>query len=247
MKRAATCLQLDVGNSSAKWRLLAAGRVRARGRYRPEDEESKEALLACAGQLEQIWISSVAGRAAEQDLVELLAVRWPVTPWFASTPARTGDLRNSYREPSRMGVDRWLAMLGGRARCRDRLCVVDAGSALTIDIVAASGQHEGGYIIPGPALMERALLADTGKVRFAEEVGYGLDPGTSTGEAVRHGIALAQTGALALALDRAGPEQPRLIFCGGGGEVLRGLLDRGGDYAPDLVFEGLEIMAGSLD
>jgi type III pantothenate kinase len=93
--------------------------------------------------------------------------------------------------------------------------------------------------------MEQALLADTGKVRFAEEVGYGLGPGTSTAEAVRHGIALAQTGALALALDRAGPEQPQLIFCGGGGEVLRKLLDRGGDYVPDLVFEGLEIMADS--
>ncbi len=247
MKVAATCLQLDVGNSSAKWRLLVAGEVRARGNYRPGDEQSKAALLACAGQLEQIWVSSVASREADEALLELLAGRWPVTPWFASTPARTGDLRNSYRDPSRMGVDRWLAMLGGRARCSARLCVVDAGSALTIDIVAASGQHEGGYIIPGPGLMEQALLADTGRVRFAEEVGYALAPGTSTATAVRHGVALAQVGALALALDRAGPEQPRLIFCGGGGEVLRRLLDRGGDYAPDLVFEGLEIMAGSPD
>ena len=247
MKMASTCLQLDVGNSSAKWRLLAAGRVRARGNYRPGDAASKKALLACAGQLEQIWVSSVASREAEDALVELLAGRWPVTPWFASTPARTGDLRNSYREPSRMGVDRWLAMLAGRARCSDRLCVVDAGSALTIDIVAASGRHEGGYIIPGPGLMERALLADTGRVRFADEADYELSPGTSTAMAVRHGVALAQVGAVALALDRAGPAHPQLIFCGGGGEVLRSLLDRGGDYAPDLVFEGLEIMAGSLD
>ena len=76
------------------------------------------------------------------------------------------------------------------------LCVIDAGSALTIDIVSAAGQHEGGYIIPGAALMERALLLDTDRVRFDEEVGYALAPGTSTAEAVRHGIALAQAGAV---------------------------------------------------
>jgi type III pantothenate kinase len=247
MKMAATCLQLDVGNSSAKWRLLNEGQVRARGEYRPDDDGSKQALLTCAPLLEQIWVSSVAGPETEGALLALLTRCWPVTPWLARTPARTGELCNSYAEPSRMGVDRWLAMLGGRARCTDRLCVVDAGSALTIDIVAASGQHEGGYIVPGPGLMERALLGETGRVRFAEEVGYELSPGTSTAMAVRHGIALAQVGALALALDRAGPEHPRLLFCGGGGELLCQLLGRGGDYAPDLVFEGLEMLADSRD
>ena len=121
--------------------------------------------------------------------------------------------------------------------------MVDAGSALTIDIVNVAGQHEGGYIIPGPLLMERALLFDTDRVRFEEEVEYTLSPGSSTAEAVRHGIALAQAGAVALALDRYGSETMQLLFCGGGGEALMQLLNRGGSYVPDLVFEGLEVMA----
>ena len=100
---------------------------------------------------------------------------------------------------------------------------------------------------PGMALMERALLQDTDRVRFAEEAGYDLAPGASTAEAVRHGIALAQAGALALALDRAGPAPPRLFFCGGWGRTLMGLLDRGGEYLPDLVVEGLEILAAGAD
>jgi type III pantothenate kinase len=33
------------------------------------------------------------------------------------------------------------------------------------------------------------------------------------------------------------------VFCGGGGASLLDLLDRGGEYCPDLVFEGLEILA----
>lgn len=234
------CLQLDVGNSSAKWRLVEDGQVLARGRYSAADAASRESLLGCADSLKQIWVSSVAGRETEEELAALVRDRWGVEPWFARTQARSGDLVNSYADPARMGVDRWLAMLGARGRCRDRACVVDAGSALTIDLIAASGEHEGGYIIPGPALMERALLLDTDRVRFAEDVGYALTPGRSTAEAVRHGIALAQAGALVVALDTAGQEVPSLFFCGGAGQTLMGLVGRGGEWVPDLVFEGLE-------
>jgi type III pantothenate kinase len=237
------CLQLDVGNSSAKWRLVRDGQVVARGVYRVDDAESQAALLACAEQLDAIWVASVAAPAAESALTALLVRRWGVAPWYARTEARTGTLSNSYAEPGRMGVDRWLAMLGARDLEQGRLCVVDAGSALTIDIVAASGQHEGGYIIPGPALMERALLLDTDRVRFEENVGYALAPGRSTAEAVRHGIALAQAGAVTLALEQAGTEPLAVFFCGGAGETLMRLIPRAGHWVPDLVLDGLAAMA----
>jgi type III pantothenate kinase len=238
-----SCVQLDVGNSSAKWRLQAAGEIVARGSFDPRDRGSAAALLGCAPPPERIWVASVAAPRVESELAAMLRARWGVEPWFARTAGRTGDLCNSYADPARMGVDRWLAMLGARQRQRARLCVVDAGSALTIDIVAADGCHEGGYIVPGPGLMERALLLDTGRVRFAEEAAFELSPGVSTAESVRHGIALAQAGALALALERAGQPAPALWFCGGGGAALMALLGRGGTCAPDLVFEGLEAMA----
>jgi type III pantothenate kinase len=237
------CLQLDVGNSSAKWRLVDAGRVLKRGRYVAGDAGSREALLDCAETVGRILVASVAAEEAERELSELLRDRWGVHPWFARTPSHTGDLVNSYTEPGRMGVDRWLAMLAARRRFAGRLCVVDAGSALTIDLVAASGTHEGGYIIPGPVLMERALLLDTDRVRFEEAADYTLQPGASTADAVRHGIALAQAGAVALVLERTAGEPPVLVFCGGGAQTLMGLLGRGGEWLPDLVFEGLEVMA----
>ena len=237
------CLQLDVGNSSAKWCLVRDGAVVTRGGYRPDDTDSRAALLACADHLDELWVSSVAGPEQESALQALVMERWAIEPWFARTAAATGDLRNSYAEPARMGVDRWLAMLGARDRNSGRLCVVDAGSALTIDLVSAAGEHEGGYIIPGPALMERALLLDTDRVRFAEDADYTLAPGTSTAEAVRHGIALAQAGAVSIALEQVAGDAPALLFCGGGGEDLMQLLNRGGQWTPELVFEGLEVMA----
>lgn len=239
------CLQLDVGNSSAKWRLVVEGEVRDRGRFVAGDADSRAALLSIRPAPASIWVASVAAPEADKALAELLGAAWDVPPVFARTPGRTGDLINSYADPGRMGVDRWLAMLGARRRCQERLCVVDAGSALTIDLVAADGAHEGGYIIPGADLMERALLLDTDRVRFDERTGYALSPGRSTASAVRHGIALAMAGAVRLALE--GEQPPRLLYCGGGGELLMERVGLGGSWAPDLVFEGLEVMAALGD
>jgi type III pantothenate kinase len=237
------CLQLDVGNSSAKWRLVDNGRVTARGSYRSDDPDSLALLLNCAPRVDHIWIASVAAVDTEQALAQMLTAQWQVTPWFARTEAVTGGLHNSYAQPERMGVDRWLAMVGARQRNKGRLCVIDAGSALTIDLVSAAGQHEGGYIIPGPSLMERALLLDTDRVRFDEATAYALAPGVSTAQAVRHGIALAQAGAVILALDQAASPPPFVLYCGGAGQLLMQLVGREGQWVPDLVFEGLEAMA----
>jgi type III pantothenate kinase len=237
------CLQLDVGNSSAKWRLVQAGQVLARGCYVADDANSLRELQAVSPAPAQIWISSVASAAAEKALSEILQAQWQIEPWFARTALQTLDLVNSYEDPARMGVDRWLAMLGARQRCKKRLCVVDVGSALTIDIVAGGGSHEGGYIIPGPHLMERALLLDTDRVRFDEDIDYSLSPGISTAEAVRHGIAIAQAGAVRLALEQAADPLPQLFVCGGGGDWLSDALGGEGENAPDLVFDGLEVMA----
>lgn len=243
MKLAKTCLQLDVGNSSAKWRLLVAGKSIARGRYNEDDAASEAALLACSSDVEQIWVSSVASADRNARLVKLLTLQWDISPWLPQSAAQCGTLCNSYAEPERMGVDRWLAMLGAQQRSPGRLAVIDAGSALTVDIVADNGLHEGGYIIPGAELMERALLLDTDRVRFAKDVAYALHPGQSTAEAVRHGIAAAQAGSVRLVLEKAEIAATQLLFCGGGAVVLMQLLGVEEGYFPDLVFEGLEVMA----
>ena len=172
MSNGKPCLQLDVGNSSAKWRLVDGGEILARGRYVPGDNASRDSLLDCTTVLERILVSSVAADDAEQTLEQLLLERWAVQPWFARTPARTGDLVNSYADPARMGVDRWLAMLGARRRFSGRLCVIDAGSALTIDLVSATGLHEGGYIIPRPGTDGAGAVAGyrSGAVRRAGRI-----------------------------------------------------------------------------
>ena len=244
MTMAGVCLQMDVGNSSAKWRVVESGAVVARGSYLTGDELSREELFASVEVLGQIWVASVAAVPAETELTRMLVEKWGVQPWYARTPARANGLKNSYTDPGRMGVDRWLAMLAARDFVAGRFCVVDAGSALTIDIVDERGLHEGGYIIPGPGLMERALLLDTDRVRFEESAEYQLSPGKSTAEAVRHGIAVAQAGAVRMVLDEMKISEDQLLICGGGGVTLQALLSGAGRQVPDLVLDGLALMAG---
>ena len=241
-------LQLDLGNSRLKWRLIAGGgdatdggTVLGRGACAPDDD----AWLTQPGTVAAVQVASVAGDATEALLARRARDHFGVEPWFARTAAQCGDLVNSYAEPERMGVDRWLAMVAARARCRERLCVVDAGSALTIDLVAADGRHEGGYIIPGTALMARSLLADTDRVRFEEGRASSLAPGRSTAACVHHGIALAQAGSLQLALSNAAAAAPppRVFFTGGAGEALAEVSGVAGAFEADLVFHGLAIAA----
>ena len=87
------CLQLDVGNSGAKWRLVKAdGSVAARGRYLPEDQGSRAALLNCSESVARIWVASVASPDSDADLSKLLQEHWSIEPWFPSSERQTGDL-----------------------------------------------------------------------------------------------------------------------------------------------------------
>ncbi|MDP5053274.1 MAG: type III pantothenate kinase, partial [Congregibacter sp.] len=110
-----------------------------------------------------------------------------------------------------------------------------------IDLVAQDGCHEGGFIIPGTALMERALFADTGRVRDSLPASMSIDPGRSTAQAVSHGILLAQAGAVQLAMTSAASRgaRPQLLLCGGGAAQLAAVLSIDYEQAPNLVFEGL--------
>lgn len=230
-------LLLDIGNSATKWMFFDAHGQFTEGRI--DTAEIGDGLVH---ELEDamVLVSSVASpelqKALSADLAPLCR-----QVWFAQSRSSLNGLVNSYADPERMGVDRWLAMLGARRRVSGRVCVVDAGSALTIDLVTEDGRHEGGYIIPGVTLMERALFADTDRVRDSLSGSVSIAPGRSTAEAVSHGLLLAQAGAVHLALGQAAAsgEAPQVLICGGGAEDLARVLDAEVTIASRLVIEGL--------
>lgn len=234
-----TELHIDLGNSRAKWRLIRQDATQAQGIAEASDWEG----LPNTPLIDRVALAAVAQQEVVDGLIAVLESRYVAPITQLHTPAEQLGLKNSYAQPHRMGIDRWLAMLAAWCPRQTDVVVVDAGSALTLDVVAASGQHQGGVIIPGAALSEKALLSSTGKVRFDDPVEHALALGQSTAECVRFGIAHAQIGAIESIRDRHNLQQAQWVFTGGAGRWMRDQLGEFGDYEPDLVLMGLQIAA----
>ena len=153
---------------------------------------------------------------------------WGVVAEFAQSREQVGEVRNAYAEPGHLGVDRWLAVLAAYKRARGACCVLDAGSALTLDIVRRDGQHEGGYIVPG-LTMQRAALLERTAIPLAVTGQWGeTDPGRATVTAIHHGI-LDMVVSWAAEQHRARASQESVWFItGGDAEVLSDALARRG-------------------
>lgn len=236
-------LEFDLGNTSAKWRLLQAGNVLERGRFSDLGGFTPPA----AGPIAAVRVASVAGEAREQALRLWCLRKLELEPQIARTTAQCAGVSCAYAEPHRLGVDRWLAVLAAHHRFPGGALVLDAGTALTIDLVNADGQHLGGYILPGQRLMQSSLRQDTAKVIYAESAEPSLEPGRSTAEAVVNGAALSAAAVAQAALAQArvllGADCAALVTGGDAEFMLRLLGEKAGDFAyyPDLVLEGLAL------
>ncbi len=228
-------LELDIGNSRVKWRTLAAGAVTGRGHCERATPDWPATLPQ--QEVEQIRVANVGGAEAAQQLTRWAQAHWGLTPGYAESLPALAGVTNGYREPARLGVDRWLALLAAWRELRAGAILVSAGTALTVDVLDDNGQHGGGYIVPGLRLMRDALVGGTSGVRLDFALATTLAPGHSTVEAVLHGCT-----AMAVALIETTRKEAWPVVLGGGDAAalapwLAGtVLER-----PDLVLDGLAI------
>lgn len=236
---------VDVGNSAIKWCELVDIRGGRLGEVQRCDA-SAEALpvaLERAGLMgRDVHVSSVAGQIFDDELRAALAATADARVRMARATATACGLTNSYSEPEKMGVDRWLAMIAAKLGCDQPIIVVDAGTALTIDLVDADGRHTGGYIVPGITLMDQALTRETGRVRHEGRPEPSASPGRSTAECVNGGIWTAAIGSVQWVIDQHPDHQ--LVVTGGDGQALMALGLKG-EWRPNLVLEGLMRVASA--
>ncbi len=184
-RRVAATLYLDIGNSACKWRLVD-GQTRRQGSCSRQDHWQAILKQIPETRPDQVHIASVAGQNANQQLQSDIERHWQLIPQFyKSTKAGLG-VTNAYDEPARLGVDRWLCVLEAYHRYGASI-VIDCGSAITIDAVAADGRHLGGYIVPGLRLLKDSLLQGTAEVCPAEVPLQRIDLGRDTASAVGNG------------------------------------------------------------
>lgn len=231
-------LEVDAGNSRVKWRLLAgSGNIVRRGHGLGANFQSIGIPKDCERPA-RVRVVSVCGPEFEAKLREESMLIWGMSPEFAvSNPASSGVL-NGYEIPASLGVDRWVAMLAAYNDCRAACCIVDAGTAITLDVVAETGRHEGGYIVPGLSLQRRKLEESTSIRLSAASSWSDVSLGVSTNFAVQNGIvSMVSDWIICESLGRG-----QLYLTGGDAELLSKLLmARKIEHRldPDLVLNGL--------
>ena len=186
-------LEVDFGNTFVKWRIVDGKAVTQRGR------EYLEKLELPALSISEAWVGSVASSEANAQLADKIFDTYGVRAEFAEVTENAGGVTCLYEEPVRMGVDRWLALLAARHITKTPVVVVDAGSAVTVDLLSRDGVHVGGYILPGFSMQQSALLGQTAKVRFAQVESDNQFGGNDTASCVAAGAGLVFDG-LAMSL-----------------------------------------------
>ncbi|MDD3763898.1 MAG: type III pantothenate kinase [Nevskiales bacterium] len=237
-------LLLDIGNTRLKWGLADGARLTRSGATEHHGDPAAALTQLGIDGPDAVWVAHVTGPDHELALSTALQQRFGTAPRYARTSAHWMGLHNAYTEPHRLGVDRWLAMAALWAESPSAFCVVDAGTALTVDCVDGSGTHLGGVIAAGLETQQRAVL---GRTRFPvrswkNEYGQGL--GRDTEACVRQGAMLACLGAIDRAARVAGV-QARRVITGGDASTLRSHLEGSWELRPDLVLEGLLHLAGT--
>jgi len=239
-------IDIDIGNTRAKYRVsdtdsaavLASTQVCAHADLLP-------VLRALPLQdVTAVRIASVAARDVADAVMRDIAQRSPARVMQVVSEAQCAGVTNSYAEPQRLGVDRWLAMVAAYNRWRRPCVVIDAGSALTLDVVDALGVHQGGWIVPGLGMLRSALLAGTAAVRFDADAPASLTLGCNTSSAVHNGT-LSMTVVWLNASVTALLEKyvdAHIVLCGGDANRLRSYLSFDALDWPDIVLDGLALI-----
>lgn len=243
-------LTIDIGNTRVKW-LLFHGEVAAEnGVFEYKLDTFKNSFISEGVPLKgaAIVIANVAGSRLEKILTELLEVSECESYVYAQTQKRQCGIVNSYTDCSRLGVDRWLAMIAGfkhKKRAEgESVCVIDCGTAMTLDVVDASGCHLGGVIAPGYRLMQSMLVEKTSDINEfeADMAVSSVHLAKQTNDAVRQGCIQLLVGGLDRMIARYAESQKNKMCCivtGGDAGWVAKLLESEAVIEPMLVNHGL--------
>lgn len=246
-------LLVDIGNSRIKWATLERGKLASKGAMpRPAQDEFAvfaEEAWARLKKPKRIIVSNVAGSAFMTALTHWALGRWKLEPEFMVSPVRGSGVTNAYTQPERLGTDRWAAMIAARRLCDGAYCVVDCGTAITIDVVAADGAHQGGLIVPGLSMMRRSLLEGTGDIQFQSDIAASGDIvmlARDTERAVGGGTLYAAVAVIDRVIADISDELGSKMSCtitGGDAATVLPLLAAEYHHEPDLVLLGLAVVA----
>lgn len=247
-----SALLLDVGNSRVKWGVFDDGEIRRTGHISQENIRQQGLAVLTTKlprRVDVVYASNVAGTSFATRLSGVIGMHCNLDVRFARSEKRGWGVTNSYRQVRRLGVDRWVAMIGAWAEVQSTCLIVDAGTAVTIDAIDDDGMHLGGQIIPGLETMLNSLSSATSEIPLVKASSRNSRGdlrmfGRNTAAAVREGAENAITGAVERAYKTlaANAYDPTIILTGGGASRILGSLEQPAIHRPNLVLHGLAHM-----
>lgn len=239
-------LLIDAGNSRVKSGLFdgesitSLSPVATRTERAPADWENIDSPST-------VLVSNVAGDEVAQKIRRWVHAMWSLEPTFTQVRREAAKVVTQYDDPSQLGVDRWLAALAGYQLAPAAAGVIDAGTAMTVDIVDASGVHLGGSISPGLSLMVDSLTRNTAQLSL-ESIAISGHVATNTAAAISIGCADAVAGGIELMRQKANAllgAEPTWIITGGAATQVLKLCEFELQHEPNLVLHGLALAEGA--
>ncbi|WP_457676955.1 type III pantothenate kinase [Thiolapillus sp.] len=235
-------LFIDLGNSRLKWTTGVDGGMGAVAYDRRHLGVTLDREWAGMAVPDRVWLASVAAADLQHALAEWLHSTWGLEPLSLSVQSVACGVSCGYREPRQLGVDRWMAIIAGYHHSPGGVCVVDCGTATTLDMVDGHGRHLGGFILPGMEMMRDSLLRGTA-LKVAAEDDDVREWGTSTASCIDLGIRKSVVSLVEHSVERmqaAGVCDPGVVLSGGAAFLLHPYLKLAHEYREALVLEGMK-------
>lgn len=254
-------LLIDIGNTRSKWALCEArGDIVARGILGDTtlfDNDAEAAELK--SRIRQVSVSCVGKADSLRVITEMVKAELALKPFMAKVEAQFEGLRNAYDDLQRLGVDRWVAAIGARSDVpHGSLIIVDAGTAVTIDVISDGNVFEGGVILPGMEMMHDSLVGKTAGIE-SKLSSVNSVIGKTTQECVNAGAQFGLVGAIErvisemfLVLEQRSigenayggkKQEVTVLICGGDAARIQALTSLPMRRRADLIFRGLHLIS----
>ena len=245
-----TFLAIDIGNTRLKWALYEAPEPNARlvmqgAEFLEHIDHLAEGVWESLPRPTRMMGCTVAADALKRRAEAQMEELWDLEPqWVVAGPIEAG-LTNGYDHPSRLGADRWVAMIGAWHRMRARgvtgpMVVVMVGTAVTVEAVDAQGRFLGGLILPGHGIMLRAL--ESGTAGLHVPTGEVCEFPTNTSDALTSGGTYAIAGAVERMIQHVRQHcgaEPTCFMTGGAGWKMAPSMSVPFELVDSLIFDGL--------
>ena len=224
-------LYIDIGNSAIKWRTSES---------KIFSEDIDNFSITALNQSSTAWLSAVA----HSDLAQEISTHFQ-TINIIKPQKRFGNLTLSYDDPSMLGADRFLAMLGAINHFPNNpLLVIDIGSAITFDVVDKNGLHQGGYIMPGM----KALRGSFEKFKTSDLSSGSKGYANNTDDAWSQGTYSMMISAINHQIEsfKSNFSDGVVAVCGGQAKEIKQELPNYIELFDNLVLDGLESYSQSM-